>query len=132
MGSIPAEDLSGSSEANTDSKASSIPAKFDDRILIIGAGIGGLAAAIALSRAGFKNITILEAKPDLNEFGASISITPFAVRILQSYGLEPTFRRYVIEPDTGEVRSGYDNQSLGSMVQNQADTHRICFGAPSW
>src|SRR5450759_1004516 len=37
----------------------------DPRILIVGAGFGGIAAAIELSRHGFDSITILEAGPEL-------------------------------------------------------------------
>ncbi len=41
------------------------------KVLIAGAGIGGLSAAIALVRQGL-DVTVLEGKPELNEFGASI------------------------------------------------------------
>ena len=64
-------------------------------IIVVGAGIGGLSAAIALSRYGC-NVTILESKPELNEFGASIGIWGFATKILQMYGLESDFGKYVV------------------------------------
>ena len=42
-------------------------------VLIAGAGIGGLSAAIALARKGL-DVIVLEGKSELNEFGASISV----------------------------------------------------------
>lgn len=99
-------------------------------VLIIGAGIGGLSAAISLARRG-QHVTILEAQPELNEFGASIAIHPFAVRILQSYGLGDMFRDHVIE-DNIEMRDGATNQKIGEIVKNKGNTSRLLYGAPAW
>ncbi|MBN8937188.1 MAG: NAD(P)-binding protein, partial [Rhizobiales bacterium] len=46
-------------------------------ILIAGAGIGGLSAALMLARAGF-NITLLEQTERLDEIGAGIQLSPNA------------------------------------------------------
>jgi 2-polyprenyl-6-methoxyphenol hydroxylase-like FAD-dependent oxidoreductase len=56
------------------------------RITIIGGGIGGLSAAIALTRAGFP-CHVYERAPLLREVGAAISLWPNATRILQSWGV---------------------------------------------
>ena len=45
------------------------------RIAIVGAGLGGLAAAIALRRQGFE-VLVYEQAPELSEFGAGINISP--------------------------------------------------------
>ncbi|KPI41779.1 3-hydroxybenzoate 6-hydroxylase 1 [Cyphellophora attinorum] len=132
MGSISAESLNEASTAPTPHDGVAKPASFDDRILVVGAGIGGLSAAIALSRAGFKSVTVLEARDDLNEFGASIGIWPFAAKVLQSYGLEALMSEYVTTSDMTEIRNGYNNESLGYLAQNVADVNRIRYGAPSW
>ena len=46
-------------------------------VAIVGAGIGGLSAAIALRRAGF-NVTVYEAASALAEVGLPICALPFA------------------------------------------------------
>src|SRR5688572_26674346 len=56
------------------------------KILIIGAGIGGLTAAIALRRAGFE-VHIFERAAELREAGAGIVLSPNAMRVLNYLGL---------------------------------------------
>ena len=56
------------------------------RIAIVGAGLGGLAAAIALRRQGFE-AQIYEQSPELAEFGAGINISPNSVRFFDAVGL---------------------------------------------
>lgn len=51
------------------------------RILIIGAGIGGLTAALALQRAGFA-VSVYDQVPELGEVGAGVTITPNACHAL--------------------------------------------------
>jgi 2-polyprenyl-6-methoxyphenol hydroxylase-like FAD-dependent oxidoreductase len=53
---------------------------------VVGAGIGGLAAAIAIRDAGW-SVQVLERAPELAEVGAGLSIWPNAVRSLRSLGL---------------------------------------------
>lgn len=59
----------------------------DQKILIIGAGIGGLAAALAL-RAHGANVTVLEQAEEISEVGAGLQITPNGVAVLRALGLE--------------------------------------------
>ena len=54
-------------------------------IIIAGAGIGGLTAALALTRAGFRAV-VLEQAARLEETGAGIQLSPNATRVL--FGLE--------------------------------------------
>lgn len=62
----------------------------------MGAGIARLAVATALSKNGKKhNVTVLESHPSLDEFGASIGITPTSTRALRSLGLELVFNNVV-------------------------------------
>ncbi|KAJ4482209.1 hypothetical protein J3R30DRAFT_2139839 [Lentinula aciculospora] len=81
-------------------------------ILVVGCGLGGLAAAYALGQAGH-SIIILESSPSIGEVGAGIQVCPNLSRILIRWGLEDmlksaaerdkpawfTFHRY----DSGEV-----------------------------
>ncbi|MBB3089140.1 FAD-dependent oxidoreductase [Nocardioides albus] len=56
------------------------------RALVVGAGIGGLTAALALSRVGWQ-VTVLERTPELGEVGAGLSIWPQAWKILADLGV---------------------------------------------
>lgn len=54
---------------------------------IVGAGIGGLATAIALARAGAQ-VTVLESAAELGEIGAGIQMTPNVSVLLQRWGVD--------------------------------------------
>jgi len=58
------------------------------RALISGAGIAGLAAGIALRRAGLE-VEIFERSPQMKEIGAGLMIWPNGARALRSLGVEP-------------------------------------------
>jgi salicylate hydroxylase len=58
--------------------------------IVIGAGIGGLAAALGLGRGGW-DVTVLERAPALREFGAGIQISPNGRRVLRALGVEGAF-----------------------------------------
>lgn len=75
----------------------------DDAIIIIGAGIGGLTATLALQRAGFK-AKIYEAATDLGEVGAGLTITPNATIALESLGLGERLEELADIPDGGTIR----------------------------
>jgi 2-polyprenyl-6-methoxyphenol hydroxylase-like FAD-dependent oxidoreductase len=53
---------------------------------IIGGGIGGVAAAVALDRAGI-DATVYERAPELREVGAGMMLWPNATRVLRELGL---------------------------------------------
>ncbi|CAG8400210.1 unnamed protein product [Penicillium salamii] len=55
------------------------------KIVVVGAGLGGLGAAIALNRQGH-NVTVIEKSGFLNEVGAAITVAPNATRILKRWG----------------------------------------------
>ena len=56
------------------------------RILIVGGGIGGLSAALALRQVGFAP-EVFEQAPELLEVGAAIAVWPNALRLLQRLGV---------------------------------------------
>ena len=71
------------------------------KIVIAGAGIGGLTAAMCLTRAGL-DVEVFEAVSELRPLGVGINIQAGAVRILSSLGLEPALAATAIE--TRELR----------------------------
>jgi|SRR5579862_2435240 len=67
------------------------------RVVIIGAGIGGLAAAIALRQRGFE-VELFERSHELGEVGAGLQIGPNGVKVLRALGLEAELMRNAFEP----------------------------------
>jgi salicylate hydroxylase len=67
------------------------------RIAIVGAGMGGLAAAIALHRKGFE-VKVYEQSPDLGAFGAGLGVTPNAVKVFAALGLREQLQAVSVEP----------------------------------
>lgn len=70
---------------------------------IVGGGIGGLTAALALLRRGF-DVTVFEQAPELQEVGAGLQISPNGVRVLCSLGLEKELMAICYEPPGKEIR----------------------------
>lgn len=58
----------------------------DLRIVIIGAGMGGLGCALSLAKKGFKHIDVFETAADLGFVGAGIQLAPNMNRILDRLG----------------------------------------------
>jgi 5-methylphenazine-1-carboxylate 1-monooxygenase len=71
-------------------------------IVIAGAGIGGLAAALSLHAAGFRDILIAEAAVELQALGVGLNILPSAVRELAALGLLDELSFQAVH--TGELR----------------------------
>jgi 2-polyprenyl-6-methoxyphenol hydroxylase-like FAD-dependent oxidoreductase len=56
------------------------------RISIVGGGIGGLTAALALQRFGYR-VAVFEQASELREIGAGVTITPNAMHALHFLGI---------------------------------------------
>jgi 2-polyprenyl-6-methoxyphenol hydroxylase-like FAD-dependent oxidoreductase len=67
-------------------------------LLVAGGGIGGLATALALARAGFAT-TVLEKAPVLGEVGAGIQLGPNAFRAFDALGVGDAARAMAIQVD---------------------------------
>ena len=67
------------------------------RVIIVGAGIGGLAATVALERAGFE-VCAIERAPRFGEVGAGVQLGPNATRVLIRLGMEEDVRHFGVAP----------------------------------
>jgi 2-polyprenyl-6-methoxyphenol hydroxylase-like FAD-dependent oxidoreductase len=106
-------------------------------IAIVGAGIGGLAAATALRKAGL-DVQVYEQASKFARVGAGIQMTPNAMKVLRGLGLEERLRAIAFEPksglnrdhDTGAVSNelpiaGVMEERYGApfLVMHRADLH---------
>jgi salicylate hydroxylase len=98
-------------------------------VIIAGAGIGGLTAALALSRAGFR-ATVLEQAAQLEEAGAGIQLSPNATRVLLALGLGDELRRTAVEPSAIRVLSGPSGREIVRIPLGRYAENR--YGAPYW
>ena len=94
---------------------------------IVGAGIAGLTAALALARKGIA-AHVLEQAPALEEVGAGLQLSPNATRILAGLGLLDALSARWSEPDHIRLTSGLSLAPLASVPAGVAARTR--WGAP--
>jgi salicylate hydroxylase len=97
--------------------------------MIAGAGIGGLTAALAIARTGFR-VAIYEQAARLEEAGAGIQLSPNASRILLALGLDEPLRPSLVAPQELIVRSVPGGRVLARAPLG-ADIE-LRYGAPYW
>ena len=99
------------------------------RVLIAGAGIGGLTAALALLQRGF-DVDVFEQAEELRELGAGIQLGPNGSRIMLALGLGAAMREVVAEPAAKEVRLWSTGETWTLFDLNRDSLER--FAAPYW
>src|SRR5579862_3894707 len=87
------------------------------KIAVIGGGIGGLNAAVALSKAGF-DVELYEQAPELTEVGGGINMGPNAVRVLYRLGLREGLEREGVQPLGSHQRRWDDGRTLQRAALN--------------
>ncbi len=95
-------------------------------VVVAGAGIGGLTAALCLARAG-KRVEVLERAPVIEEVGAGLQIAPNAGRILQRLGLTEAIDAVALRPQAISIRRARDGSILARLPLEAA---RDRWGAP--
>ncbi len=101
--------------------------KHAPQILVAGAGIGGLAAALALSRQG-ERVELIDQASAFAEVGAGIQIGPNVTRILQAWGLGEGLRRVACFPRALVARDARTGRTLGELPLGER-AERL-YGAP--
>jgi salicylate hydroxylase len=100
-----------------------------DRVLIAGAGIGGLSAALALMQSG-RDVLVLEQATVLGEIGAGVQLAPDGTRLLIGMGLGPAMEEVVKEAEQKIVRM-WNTGETWKLFDLGEDCRRR-FGAPYW
>jgi salicylate hydroxylase len=95
--------------------------------LIVGAGIGGLSAALSLTRAGFP-VHVLEQASELKEIGAGIQLGPNVFRMFDVLGIKDTVAKYSVFPDRYQIMDAITGEELTHMPLGDVCLKR--FGYP--
>lgn len=96
-------------------------------MIVVGGGIGGLAAALALARLGIR-ITLLEQAAHIGEIGAGIQLGPNAFAALDALGVGDAARRRAVFTDELIMMDAVDASVVGRFAVGDAFRQR--FGNP--
>ncbi len=99
------------------------------RIAVVGAGVGGLAAALALAQRR-ADVTVYEAAPALTEIGAGVQIGPNGVAVLEALGLRDAAETVASLPQAIELRDGPTGRPVARLPLGPACVAR--YGRPYW
>src|SRR4249919_3593901 len=100
-----------------------------DKVVIVGGGIGGLAAALSLLKRGI-DVEIYEQAAELREVGAGIQISSNGTRVLYALGLEDALKRVQVLPSKRVIRHWSSGETwnwfdLGAVTQQRYGTPHV-------
>jgi 6-hydroxynicotinate 3-monooxygenase len=106
------------------------------KIAVVGAGLGGSAAAVLLQKQGF-DVTVYEQAPAFERLGAAIHLGPNLVKVLRLMGLEDAFMKNCVSMknwvsrkwDTGDVMLDYEIDGENRFGAPYLQAHRGDFHA---
>ena len=102
---------------------------FESNVVVVGGGIAGMAAALALGRAQTPlAITLFEQAPALSEVGAGIQLGPNATRVLHEWGLQEALEEVCAFPPSLYARDMSSGNVLGQLELGDRAVQR--YGAP--
>ena len=99
----------------------------DQPVIIAGGGIGGLAAALAIARQGFR-VKVLEQAPEIGEIGAGIQLGPNAFAAFDALGVGPNARARAVYTERLLMMDAVDDSVVGEIPVGDAFRER--FGNP--
>jgi salicylate hydroxylase len=97
------------------------------KVLIAGAGLGGLSAAGCLIKRGFE-VQVFEQAPQLGEVGAGIQQSANSIKVLYDLGLRDELEKVAVKPKAYEFRR-YDTAGLLHAIPFEG-THERMHGTP--
>lgn len=97
-------------------------------MIVAGAGIGGLAAALALARKGF-GVALIDKAHRLEEAGAGLQLSPNVTRILTALGVGERLARAAVPIDAIRVLSQRNRAIVDIPLGSDAERR---FGSPYW
>ena len=87
-------------------------------VLIVGGGIGGLGAALALSRKGIP-AHVIEQADEFKEIGAGIQLGPNVFRMFEFLGLTPEMNKVAVFPQGLEMRDSITGETFVQLPVDQ-------------
>ena len=97
------------------------------RVAIIGAGIGGLTAAVAMRHRGIA-VEVYEQSPQITEIGAGVSLSPNAIKTFRALGLDAPIAAVGFESDYQLVRAWNTGDIISKVFRK--GVYQKEFGAP--
>ncbi|MEU5695657.1 FAD-dependent monooxygenase [Actinosynnema sp. NPDC020468] len=99
--------------------------------VVVGGGLGGVAAAVALRKVGWE-VRVLERAPAVGEVGAGVGVLPNALRALEALGLADEVRRIgtprvpgLLRDPAGRTLTRVDPAAERVIAVHRADLHRV-------
>jgi salicylate hydroxylase len=98
-------------------------------VIVAGAGIAGLTAALALTRAGIR-VTVFEQAEKLEEAGGGLQLSPNGSRVLIALGLRERLASVAVAPQAIRVMAGGSAREIVRISLGEEAERR--YGAPYW
>jgi 2-polyprenyl-6-methoxyphenol hydroxylase-like FAD-dependent oxidoreductase len=95
-------------------------------VLIVGAGIGGLTAALELARRGIA-CRVFESAPEIKAVGVGINILPHATQVLGEHGLVPALQKVAVET----AEAAFFNR-FGQLIYREPLGRRAGYASPQF
>ncbi|OMP65992.1 FAD-dependent monooxygenase [Domibacillus epiphyticus] len=117
--------------------------EYVSEVIVVGGGIGGLAAALGVVEAG-KTVAVLEQAPEFGEVGAGIQLGPNAMAVLDRFGLVEEINKLAVFPKRLVLKDVYTGEELTALdlgeefqerygqpyiVMHRSDLHRVLLEA---
>ncbi|MFL6562267.1 MAG: FAD-dependent monooxygenase [Bacillus sp. (in: firmicutes)] len=112
-------------------------------IIVVGGGIGGLAAALSVQGTG-KSVAVFEQAPEFGEVGAGIQLAPNALEVLDRLGVKEEILKHAVVPKRLVLKDVYTAEELATLdlgedfqkefgqpyiVLHRSDLHRVLYEA---